>query len=151
MTPWTAAHQASLSLNTSRNLPVHFYCIGDAVQPSHPLTPSSPSALNNSQHQGLFQSVVCLHQFSSVAQSCPTLYNPMDGSTSGLPVHHQLLQLAQTHVHQVGDAIQPSHPLSSSSPPAFNLYQHQGLFQGVSFSHQVAKGLQFQLQHQSFQ
>ena len=130
---------------------VHAQCISDAVQPSHPLTPSTPSALNLSQHQGLFQSVVCLHQFSSVAQSCPTLYNPMDGSTSGLPVHHQLLELAQTHVHQVGDAIQPSHPLSSSSPPAFNLYQHQGLFQGVSFSHQVTKVLEFQLQHQSFQ
>ena len=85
---------------------VHVHCIGDAVQPSHPLTSSSP-AVNNSQHQGLFQSVVCLHQFSSVAQSCPTLYNPMDGSTPGLPVHHQLLEIAQTHDHQVGDAIHP--------------------------------------------
>ena len=64
----------------------------------------------------------------------------------GLPVHHQLLELAQTHVHPVGDAIQPSHPLSSSSPPAFNLSQHQGLFQGVSSSHQVAKKSEFQLQ-----
>ena len=100
---------------------LHFHCISDTVQPSHPLTSSSP-AVNNSQHQGLFQSVVCLHQFSSVAQSCPTLYNPMDGSTPGLPVHHQLLEIAQTHVHQIGDAIQPSHPLSSPSPPAFNLF-----------------------------
>ena len=74
----------------------------------------------------------------------------MDRSTPGLPVHHQLPGLAQTHVHRVGDAIQPSHPLSSPSPPAFNLSQHQGLFQGVSSSHQVAKGLQLQLQHQSF-
>ena len=69
----------------------------------------------------------------------------------GFPVHHQLPELAQTHVHQVGVAIQPSHPLSSPSPPAFNLSQHQGLFQGVSSSHEVAKVLEFQLQHQSFQ
>ena len=68
-----------------------------------------------------------------------------------LPVHHQLLKLTQTHVHRVGDAIQPSHPLSTPSPPTFNLSQHQGLFQRVSSSHQVAKVLEFQLQHQSFQ
>ena len=67
-------------------------------------------------------------QLSLVAQSCPTLCDPMDCSTPGLPVHHQLLELAQTHVHRVGDAIQPSHPLSCPSPPAFNLSQHQGLF-----------------------
>ena len=79
-----------------------------------------------------------LVQFSSV-QSCPTLYNPMNHSTPGLPVHHQLLEFTQTHVHWVGDAIQPSHPLSSPSPPAFNLSQHQGLFKWVSSSHQVAK------------
>ena len=66
--------------------------------------------------------------YSSVAQSCPTLCDPMDHSTPGLPVHHQLLEFTQTHVHQVGDAIQPSHPLSSPSPPALNLSQHQGLF-----------------------
>ena len=75
----------------------------------------------------------------------------MDYSTPGLPVHHQPLELTQTHVHWVGDAIQPSHPLSSPSPPAFNLSQHQGLFKWVSSSHQVAKVLEFQLQHQSFQ
>ena len=68
-------------------------------------------------------------QFSSVAQSCPTLCDPMDCSTPGLRVHHQLPELPQTHVHRVGDAIQPSHPLSSPSPSAFNLSQHQGLFQ----------------------
>ena len=90
-------------------------------------------------------------QFSSVAQSCPILCDPMDCSTPGLPVHYQLPELAQTHVHWVGDVIQPSHPLSSPSPPAFNLSQHQGFFQWVSSSHQVAKGLEFQLQHQSFQ
>ena len=90
-------------------------------------------------------------QFSSVAQSCPTLCDPMDCSTSGFPVHHQLPELTQTHVHWVGDAIQPSHLLSSPSPPAFNLSQHQGLFKWVSSLHQVAKGLEFQLQYQSLQ
>ena len=68
-----------------------------------------------------------------------------------LPVHHQLPEFTQTHIHRVGDAIQPSHILSSPSPPALNPSQHQGLFQLVSSSHQVAKGLEFQLQHQSFQ
>ena len=88
--------------------------------------------------------------FSSVAQSCPTLCGPMNCSTPGLPVHHQLLESTQIHVHWVSDAIQPSHPLSSPSP-AFNLSQHEGLFKWVSSSHQVAKVLAFQLQHQSFQ
>ena len=78
-------------------------------------------------------------QFSSVAQSCSTLCNPMDCRMPGLPVHCQLLEFTQTHVHWVGDAIQPSHPLSSLSPPALNLSQHQGLFKWVSSSHQVAK------------
>ena len=77
--------------------------------------------LNRNQEQN--------HQFSSVAQSCPTLCNPMKCSTSGLPVHHQLPESTQTHVHPVGDAIQPSHPLSSPSPPAPNPSQHQSLFQ----------------------
>ena len=75
---------------------------------------------------------------------------PYDHSTPGLPVHHQLPESTQTHVHRIGDAIQPSHPLSSPSPPALNLSQHQGLFKWVSSSHQVAKVLEFQLQHQSF-
>ena len=75
----------------------------------------------------------------------------MDCSMPGLPIHHQLLEFTQTHVHWVGDAIQPSHPLSSPSPSTFNLSQHQGLFQCVCSSHQVAKVLEFQLQHQSFQ
>ena len=83
--------------------------------------------------------------FSSVAQSCPTLCNPMDCSTLGLPVHHQLLEFTQTHPHWVGDAMQPSHPVLSPSPPTFNLSQHQGLFQWVCSSHQVAKALEFQL------
>ena len=86
-------------------------------------------------------------QFGSVAQSCPTLWDPMDYSTPGLPVHHQLPEFTQIHVHWVSDAIQPSHPLSSLSPPAFNLAQHPGLFQWVSSSNQVAKELELQLHH----
>ena len=77
-------------------------------------------------------------EFSSVAQSCPYC-DPMDSSMPGFPVHHQLPELIQTHVHRVSDVIQPSHPLSPSSPPAFNLFQQQSLFQWVSSSHQVAK------------
>ena len=88
---------------------------------------------------------------SSVTQLCLTLCDPMDCSTPGLPVHHQLPEFTQTHVHWVSDAIQPSHPLSSPSPPTFNLSQHQGLFKWVGPSHQVARVLEFQLQHQSFQ
>ena len=91
------------------------------------------------------------HQFSSVPQSCQTLCNPMDCSTPGFPVHHQLPESTQTHVHWVGDAIQPSHLLSPPSPPTLNLSQHQGLFLWVSSSHQVAKVLELQLQYQSFQ
>ena len=82
-------------------------------------------------------------QFSSVAQLCPTLCNPMNNSTPGLPVHQQLPEFTQTHVHRVGDAIQPSQPLSSPSPPAPNPSQHQSLFQWVSSLHQVAKVLVF--------
>ena len=91
------------------------------------------------------------YHFRSVVQSCLTLCNPRDCDRPGLPVHHQLLELSQTHVHWVGDAIQPSHPLSSPSPPALNLSQHQGLLQWLSSSHQVAKILELQLYHQSFQ
>ena len=89
--------------------------------------------------------------FSAVAQSCPPLCNPMDCSTQGFPVHHQLPELAQTHVHWVRDAIQPSYHLLSLSPPVFDLSQHQGLFQWVSSLHQVAKVLELQLQHLSVQ
>ena len=84
-------------------------------------------------------------QFSSVAQSCLTLCNPMNCSTPGLPVHHQLPEFTQTHVHRVSDAIQPSHSLLSPSPPVHNPSQHQGLFQWVNYSHEVAKVLEFQL------
>ena len=85
-------------------------------------------------------------KLNSVAQSCPMLCDP-----NGFPVHCQLLEFTQTYIHQVGDATQPSHTLSSPSPPTFNLSQYQGLFQWVSSLHQVAKGLEFQLQHQSVQ
>ena len=90
-------------------------------------------------------------QFSPVAQSCPTLCDPMNHNTPGLPVHNQRPESTQTHVHRVSDAIQPSHPLSSPSPPAPNPSQHHGLFTWVSSSHQMAKILEFQLQQQSFQ
>ena len=83
-------------------------------------------------------------QFSSVAQSCLTLCDPMDCSTPGLLVHYQLLEFTQTHLHWVGDAIQPSHPLLYPSPSTFNLPQHQGLFRWVSSSYHVAKVLEFQ-------
>ena len=160
-TPWTAAYQAPPSMG--------FSWFDLAVQ----------GALNNLlqhhslkasilHHPGFFMvqlshlyiwllesrlpgEVFCSVQFSSVTQSCPTLCNPMNCSMPGLPVHHQLPEPTQTHVHWVGNAIQPSHPLSSPSPPALHLSQHQGLFKWVSSSHQMAKVLEFQLQHQSFQ
>ena len=105
------------------------------------------STWKDAWHNYSFSSV----HFSSVSQSCLTLCDPMNRSTPGLPVHHQLPEFTHTHVHRVGDAIQPSHPLSSPSPPAPNPSQHQGLFQWVNSSHEVAKVLEFQLQHQSFQ
>ena len=93
----------------------------------------------------------CLEFFSSIAQSCLTLCIPMDCSMPGFPVTHQLPEFTQTHVHRASDATQPSHFLSSPSPPAFSLSQHQDLFWGVSSSHRVAKVLKLQLQHLSFQ
>ena len=96
-----------------------------------------------------YKQLMC--QFSSVTQLCPTLCDPMNRSTPGLPVHHQLPESTQTQVPWVSNTIQSSHPPSSLSPPALNLSQHQGLFQWVSSSHQVSKVLEFQLQHQSFQ
>ena len=142
-----------LGLRGPHHLPefaqVHVHCISDAVQPSHPLTPSSPSQFSPSSET--FPMITYLDQFSSVAQSCPIVCDPVDCSPPGLPVHHQLLELIQTHVHHIGDAIQPSHPLPSPSSHAFNLSRHQGLFKWVGSSHQVAKVLEFQLQYQSFQ
>ena len=92
--------------------------------------PSLPSRYNYHEYT---------HQFSSADQSFPTLWDPIDYSTPGLPVHHQLPEFTQIHVHWISDAIQPSHPLLSLSPPTFNLSQHHGLFQWVCSSHQVAK------------
>ena len=108
------------------------------------------------QFEAIYYSTFLWHNFSvilfsSVSQSCPTLFNCMDCSMPGFPVHHQLPELAQTNVHQVSNAIQPSHLLLSPSPPAFNLSQHQGLFQWVTSLHQVAKVLELQLQQQSTQ
>ena len=103
---------------------------GLALVPSRKLQLWTP--LEREDNCFLQQKLIKEGQFSSVAQSCPTVYNPMNRSTPGLPIHHQLPESIQTHVHQVSDAIQPSHPLSSPSPPALNLSQHQGLFKWVS-------------------
>ena len=128
-TPRTVAHQASLSLGFSRQgywsrLP----CSPprDRIRAScSSCTTGSFFATEPAGEPGTYVSV----QFSSVAQSCPTLCDPMNRSTPGLPVHHQLPEFTQTHIHPVSDAIQPSHPLSSPSPPAPNPAQHQSLFQ----------------------
>ena len=113
--------------------------------------------MNNNKNKQDSEFLFCLYplrysyQFTSVDQLCPTLCYPMDRSMPSFPVHHQFPELTQTNVHRVSDAIHPPHPLSSPSPPAFNLSQLQGLFQWVISSHQVAKVLKLQLQHQSFQ
>ena len=138
-----SAWHASLSITNSQSPPKPMSI--ESVMPSSHLILCCPLLLLAS----IFPRISSV-QFSSVAQSCPTLCEPMNRSTPGLPVHHQLPEFTQTHVHRVSDAIQPSYPLLSPSPPALNLSQHQGLFQGVSSSHQVAKVLEFQLQHQSF-
>ena len=91
------------------------------------------------------------NEIRSVAQLCPTLCDPMNCSTPDIPAHHQLPEFTETHIHWVSDAIQPSHPLSSPSPLAPNPSQHQSLFQWVNSSHEVAKVLEFQLEHHSFQ
>ena len=119
------------------------------------LTKETRSLLNKFtvlwKKEGMYEGIRECIQFNSVAQSCPTFCYPMNRSTPGLPVHHQLPEFTPTHVHQVGDAIQPSHPLSSPSPPAPNPSQHQSLFQWVNPSYEVAKVLESQLQHQSLQ
>ena len=119
---------------------------------SAPVIPFS-SRFQFFQCASLFKWVSSSHsvQFSSLSQSCPTLCDPMNCSIPGLPVHHQLTEFTQTHIHRAGDAIQPSHPLSSPSPPSPNPSKHQSLFQWVNSSHEVAKVLEFQLQHHSFQ
>ena len=133
----------------------HVHWVNDATQPSHPLSPPSPPALNLSQHQSFPVSQVfsscgqrlgpqIQHQFCSLQSlSWVWLCDPMNHSTPGLPVHHKLLESILTHVHWVGDTIQPSHLLLSPSPPSLNLSQHQGLFKWLSSSHQVAKVLEF--------
>ena len=103
------------------------------------------------EQTGIYSFCVSFCCFCSVAQSCLTLCDPMNCSMPDFPIHHQLPELAQTQVHQVSDSIQPFIPLLPSSPFPFNLFQHQGLFQWVGCSHQVAQVLEFQLQHQSFQ
>ena len=103
-----------------------------------------------SHEKSLYSKCFLPHLFSSVAQSCLTLCDPMDCSTPVFPVHHQLPEPTQIHVHWAGDAIQLFHPLLSRSPLAFNLSQHQGVFKWVNSLHQLAKVLEFQLQHQSF-
>ena len=159
-TPWIAARQASLYITNSRSLLklmsiesvkpsshlIHFIPISFCPQ-SFPASATFPMsqlfALGAKvlefqlQHQSF--------QFSSVTRRCPTLCDPMNLSTLGLPVHHELPEFTQTHVHQVSDAIQTSHPLSSPSPPAPNPSQHQNLFQWVNTLHEVAKVLEFQL------
>ena len=94
---------------------------------------------------------IYIYMYVCMYESCPTLCDPIDWSMPGFPVHHQLPEFAHNHIHRVGDAIQSSHPLSSSSPLAFNLSKHQSLFQWVHCSHQVARVLELQLQHKSFQ
>ena len=122
--------------------------IGSIKIKSNSITTRSPMAPFIDIHASL---PLLMSQFSSVAQSCPPLCNPMDCSTPGFPVHQQLLELAQTHVHRVSDAIKPSHSLLPPSPPAFSISQDQSLFQWVSSLHQLAKVVEFRLQHQSFQ
>ena len=119
-----------------------------SVSPSKSRPQSPPRSLPTYSLWQIYANSDCC---CSVAKLCPTLCDPVDCSTPGFPVLHYLLESTQTHVHRVGDAIQPSHPLSSPSPHTFNLSQHQGLFQWVDSLHQVAKILELQLQHQSFQ
>ena len=168
-TPWTVACHIPLSVGFSRQeywsgLP--FPSPRDLPNPGiEPRSPSTPGRLftvwatreahclkaeavmkKNTERRKIFVVLLwCSVQFNSVAQSCLTLCNPINRSTPGLPVHHQLPEFTQTDVHRVSDAIQPSHPLSSPSPPAPNPSHHQGLFQWVNSSHEVAKVLEFQL------
>ena len=123
-------------------------CTHTFVYSAHSLGLGTHSAERHENSKG-FEEKSLEYCCCSVTQSCPTPCNPMDCSTSGFLILHCLPGFTQTHVHQVGDAIQPSHPLLSPSPPALNLFQHQGLFQWIGSSHQVTKVLE--LKHQSFQ
>ena len=150
----------TLSISTKNGNPWQGYlylrvpCLGQSL--AHSRCSVNTGRMNeNIQHKkiqiikilecGTFHLDVHSVQFSPVTQLCPTLCDPMNRSTPGLPVHHQLPEFTQTHVHQVGDAIQPCYPLSSPSPLAPNPSQHQSLFQWVNSSHEVAKVLEFQL------
>ena len=159
----TSAWNALFSTRLLLYFPLFLQVFGDGLLPkrgppglsiqnhtcARPLSSSSPCfvLLYDTQNVIVFVCVSPSVQSLSHVRLC----DPTDCSTPGFPVRHQLLELTQTHVHQVGDAIRPSHPLLSPSPPAFNLSQHQGLFQGVSSSDQVTKELELQLQHQSLQ
>ena len=167
--PWTATHQASLSFTISLSLlklmSIELVMVFNdlifcrhlllasltvvQMPPSHPFLPRLSLLSFSLWSHPLFQHPLCIQDLGSVQLSHSVVSDsatPMDCSTPGFPVHHQLPQLAQTHVYWVGDAIQPSHLLSSPSPPAFSLSQHPGLFQWVSALHQVAKVLELQLQ-----
>ena len=149
-TPWTAVHQAPPSMGFSRQeywsgLPLPSPVVGN-------LGMIIIIKVNSKLHTIMYFFLshlsfvnFCFSTVSSFTQSCPTLCDPMNRSTPGLPVHHQLPEFTQTRVHRVSDAIQPSHPLSSPSPLAPNPSQHQSLFQWVNSSHEVAKVLEFQL------
>ena len=156
-TPWTTAYQSPPSMGFSRQeywsgvplpspltmLTVYLFFQKIFIK-KIPCTKAKIPLLNSVLEEWYTQ-------FSSVTQSCPTLCDPMNRSMPGLPVHHHFPEFTQTHVHRISDAIQPPHPLSSPSPPAPNSSQHQSLFQWVSSSHEVAKLLEFQLQHHSLQ
>ena len=176
-TPWIAAHQASLSITNSWSLfklmssnhlilchPLFFlpsifpsisvFSIESVLRISWPKYWSFSFNINlsmNIQDWILLEKYKYAHYSVQSLQLCPTLCDPIDCSIPCLPVHHELPEFTQTYVHWVGNAFQPSHPLSSPSVPAFNLSQHQGLFKWVSSLYQVAEVLEFQLQHQSFQ
>ena len=137
-TPRTAAHQYSLPFTISHTLLILMSI--ESMMPSNHLLQHHSSKASVLQCSAFFMSSV-----SSVAQSCPALCDPMNPSTPGLPVHHQLPEFTQTHVHWVGDAIQLSHPLLFPSLPAPNPSPHQSLFQWVNSLHEVAKVLEFQL------
>ena len=154
MTPWTVARKAPLSMGLSQQK----YWSGLPFSPPGTFLTQRSKLVSCASfivrwilyHWATWEASFVL-LLSSVPQSYPTLRDPMDCNTPGLPVHHQLPEFTQTHVHWISDAIQPSHPLLSPSPPTSNLSQHQGLFQWVSSSNHVAKGLEVQLQHQSCQ
>ena len=151
-TPWTCPPGSCPQDSPRKNTGVGCHALFQGIFPTQGSNPRLLCLLNWQEDFLLLAPPgKSIYPFSSVAELCPTLCNPMDCSTPAFPVHHQLLELAQTHVHRVGDGIQSTHPLLSRSPSALNLSQHQGLSQWVSSSHQMAKVLEFQLQHQSFQ